>query len=128
MRLSFFLSALMFATVHSSSRFFRSVSTAASSVGGGVLSSVVSSLSFSLVVPEFRLESGWFKLGLESRRTLTVLELLFAARSMFGIKITAAIPSPANSISTSARIPTSQGQVLRWFLGAYWGGMYAPGG
>jgi hypothetical protein len=40
-------------------------------------------------------------------------EFVFAARIMFGIKIAAAIPSPAKTTNTIARIPTIHGHVLR---------------
>src|SRR6266545_2034583 len=104
MRSNFFLSALIFATVHSCSRSVRSRNTSPSSVGGDVVSSAELSLVFSLSAAglELRLESRLFRFGFEllrwPRLELRLKEFMFDdARIILGIMIAAAIPSPENN-------------------------------
>src|SRR6266511_3649855 len=120
MRSNFFLSALIFATVQSCSRSVMSRNTSPSSVGGDVVSSAELSLliSESAAELELRLESRPFRFGFEPLRwprlELRLEELVFdEARIILGIMIAAAIPSTAKTTNTIARIPRTQGHVLR---------------
>src|SRR6185436_9257771 len=118
MRSSFFLSALIFAAVHSCSRSVRSDNTCASSVGGGVvLSPFQLSLLFSFLFAElelelFELEGGGTTLRRSALALTLILVLLFDAFMMLGMNTAAAIPNPAKTISTTARMARIQGQVL----------------
>src|SRR5712691_8942332 len=128
MRSSFFLSALMLATVHSFSRSLNCASTSSSLVGGGDEFSP-SLLTFPLCAAAFALELAFESafelllatLSLSGRydRTFAFDEFSFAAaRSILGTKTAAAIPNPAMAIKSTARIPTTHGQTLRFAGGA----------
>src|SRR5882762_4286926 len=128
MRSSFFLSALMLATVHSFSRSVNCASTSSSLVGAGDKFSP-SLLTFPLCSAAFAFELAFestFELLLATLsllgrydRTLPLDEFSFAAaRSILGTKIAAAIPNPAMAIKRTARMPSTHGQTLRFAGGA----------
>src|SRR6266700_3900261 len=111
MRPSFLLSALILATVHSCSRSVRSCNTFSSSAGGGASSALELSLLFTFSSAELELGLellGWGILALKLEGFL-----FDDARITLGIKIAPAIPSPAKTTNTTARIPRTQGHVLR---------------
>src|SRR5258705_5578804 len=112
MRSSFFLSALILATVHSCSRSVSADNTAASSFGGGVVSSSVEVLAFDSGELEFAL----FKFAFESLdRSTFLLRFAFALDALIirGTKTTAANPSPAKTMAKIAKIPRSHVHVWR---------------
>src|SRR6185503_10453862 len=129
MRSSFFLSALMLATVHSCSRSVSVDNTAASSVGGGVVSSSVLAFESAELKFEFALEfeSALFMLTFELlRRSTFALRFAFVLDALIirGTKTTAAIPSPANTMTKIAKIPRIQGHVWRLRSPSEPGGTY----
>src|ERR1700682_4841871 len=120
MRSSFFLSALILATVHSFSRSVNCDRTSSSLVGAGDKFSLFPVFSAALALElafEFAFKLVLATLLLSGRydRTLAFDEFSFAAAcSIRGTKIAAAIPNPTMAIKRTARIPTTHGQILRF--------------